>query len=95
MLEFITLAFAQLFHVFNMSSIHSKLLVNEITKNKFVWIAFLICTGLMAVVYAIPQMRLVLGLTILPAKVWFVSILAALIPLVLAQGYKIIVARRK
>lgn len=92
---FITLAFAQLFHVFNMSSVHSKLFVNEITKNKFIWIALLICTGLMAVVYSIPQMRLVLGLTILPVKVWLVSILAALIPLVLAQGYKIIVARRK
>ena len=52
---FITLAFAQLFHVFNMSSAHSGLLVNEVTTNKFVWLAILICTGLMLLVYEVPQ----------------------------------------
>ncbi len=87
---FITLAFAQLIHVFNMSSAQSHLLVNEITKNKYVWIALLICTLLMVLVYAIPQMRLALGLIILPAKVWLVAILAAFIPLLLVQGYKMI-----
>ncbi len=92
---FITLVFAQLFHVFNMSSEHSKLIVNEITKNKFVWIALLICTILMVLVYAIPQMRLVLGLEVLSVKVWLVSILAGLIPLVLVQGYKIVAERKR
>lgn len=85
---FIALVFAQLFHVFNMSSAQSKLLVNEITKNKFVWIALLICTMLVVLVYALPQMRLVLGLTILSTELWLVSILAGLIPLVLVQIYK-------
>ena len=87
---FITLAFAQLFHVFNMSSAKSNFLVNEITKNKFVWIALLICTILLGLVYAFPQMRLVLDLEMLSAKVWAVSILAGMIPLVLVQGYKAI-----
>lgn len=35
-IAFITLTFAQLFHVFNMSSLHSRLIINEITTNKFV-----------------------------------------------------------
>ncbi|KOY84558.1 ATPase [bacterium 336/3] len=87
---FITLAFAQLFHVFNMSSAHTSFFVNDITKNKFVWIALLMCTTFMVLVYAIPQMRLVLGLEVLSARVWLVSILAGLIPLVLVQVYKII-----
>lgn len=87
---FITLAFAQLFHVFNMSSKHSNFLVNDITKNKFVWIALLICISLLALVYIIPQMRSVLGLDRLPFEVWLVSILAGLIPLVFVQVYKII-----
>ncbi len=87
---FITLAFAQLFHVFNMSSMRSKLFVNEITKNKFVWFAILICTGLMILVYTIPQARLVLGLVELPIKVWGVALLASLTPLVLVQIYKAI-----
>ena len=92
---FITLTFAQLFHVFNMSSPDSNFLVNDITKNKFVWIALSICTILLVLVYAIPQMRLVLGLEVLSAEVWLVSILAGLIPLVLVQGYKIIAERKR
>jgi len=92
---FITLAFAQLFHVFNMSSPHSRLLVNDITKNKFVWLALLICIGLMAFVFVLPQMRLVLNLAVLPGKVWIVSILVSLLPLILVQGYKIIWEKEK
>ena len=87
---FITLAFAQLFHVFNMSSAHSKLFVNEITKNKFVWIALLICIAFMVLVYVLPQTRLVLALEVLPDRVWIVSLMASLIPLVLVQGYKVV-----
>jgi P-type Ca2+ transporter type 2C len=92
---FVTLAFAQLFHVFNMSSPHSKLWVNEITTNIFVWLALIICTLLMLLVFALPQMRLVLGLEVLSAEVWLVSILASLIPLVLVQGYKVIGKRKR
>jgi Ca2+-transporting ATPase len=87
---FLTLASAQLFHVFNMASFHSKLFFNEVTKNKFVWLAIGICTGLMVLVYQLPQARLVLGLVELPFDVWLVSIIASLLPLVLVQGYKII-----
>ena len=85
---FITLAFAQLFHVFNMSSAHSNFLVNDITKNKFVWLALSICIVLLVLVYASPQMRLVLGLEVLSAQVWALSILAGSIPLLLIQGFK-------
>ena len=92
-IAFITLAFAQLFHVLNMSSPHSKLLVNEVTTNKFVWLAILICTGLMLLVYAVPQIHLVLGLVVLPGNVWLVAVLAALLPLLLVQLYKIIWGR--
>lgn len=86
---FLTLAFAQIFHVFNMSSKRSHMLVNEITKNKFVWIAVIICISLLLLVYALPQMRLVLGLERLSVDLWLVSILFGLIPLVLVQLYKI------
>lgn len=91
---FVTLAFAQLLHVFNMSSLSSKLVINDITQNKFVWLAVLICTGVMVLVYLSPQMRGVLGLVELPTQVWLVSIVASLIPLVVVQLYKIIFGRR-
>jgi Ca2+-transporting ATPase len=35
-IAFITFTFAQLMYVFNMSSLHSRLIINEITTNKFV-----------------------------------------------------------
>lgn len=91
---FLTLAFAQIFHVFNMSSKNSHLLINEITKNKFVWLAVIICISLLLLVYAIPQMRLVLGLERLSVELWLVSVLFGLIPLVLVQLYKIIEQRK-
>ncbi len=85
---FITLALAQLFHVFNMSSVGSKWIVNDVTKNKFVWFALLICTGVLFLVYVVPQMRLVLGLTNLPLNVWLVCIVSSLLPLLIIQIYK-------
>ena len=94
-IAFVTLAFAQLFHVFNMASAHSKLLMNEITKNKFIWLAIMICAGLMIMVFAVPQMRLVLGLNKLGRDMWMVAIVASLIPLLLVQLYKIIFSRRE
>ncbi|MEX1014080.1 MAG: cation transporting ATPase C-terminal domain-containing protein, partial [Candidatus Paceibacterota bacterium] len=66
----------------------------EITKNKYVWAAILTCTILIVLVYVVPQMRLVLGLAILPSEVWVVSIVSALIPLVLIQLYKFIRGRK-
>ena len=85
---FISLAFAQLFHVFNMSSPKSKFLVNEITTNRFVWYATLICSALIAVVYAVPQLRSVLGLVVLPLNVWVVAVGASFIPLMVIQIFK-------
>ena len=90
---FITLAFSQLFHVFNMSSVGSHLFINDVTKNKFVWLAILICTGLMVLVFALPEMRLVLGLAELPVNMWVVCIVASLLPLLIIQIYKRIFER--
>ena len=93
-IAFVTLAFAQLFHVFNMASSQSKLLMNEITKNKFIWLAIIICAGLIILVYTVPQMRMVLGLISLSANVWFMCIAASLIPLLFVQLFKIFFGRK-
>jgi len=86
-MAFITLTFAQLFHVFNMSSLHSKLIVNEITTNKFVWFALLLCVGLLALVFIVPELRLVLKLNVLPPQLWIVAIIAGVLPLIGIQTY--------
>jgi P-type Ca2+ transporter type 2C len=92
---FLTLAFAQLFHLFNMASAQSKLLVNEITKNKFVWFAIFICVAQMILVFAVPQLRRVLGLNLLSRDLWMVAIVASVLPLVLVQLYKIIFGKNE
>ena len=93
-IAFITLASAQLFHVFNMSAVDSRIIINDVTKNKFVWLALFLCFGILALVFFQPQMRLVLNLKILPLSVWMVCIIAGTVPLILVQLFKII-SRKK
>jgi Ca2+-transporting ATPase len=87
-IAFITLTFAQLFHVFNMSSIGSGFLDNEITRNKWIWIAILICSSLVVMVFAVPALRLVLGLSVLSIKLWVSAMTISLLPLVVFQAFK-------
>ncbi|TDB62345.1 cation-translocating P-type ATPase [Arundinibacter roseus] len=85
---FLTLVFAQLFHVFNMASADSGIVNNEVTRNRFVWLAIVICTGIMALVFAVPSLRTVLGLYILPVRLWVIALVASALPLVVVQTYK-------
>jgi Ca2+-transporting ATPase len=91
---FVTLAFAQLFHVFNMSSPKSKIWKNEVTRNHFVWYAVILCTALIVMVFVVPYFRVPLGLVLLDINIWFVVILASLIPLVVVQLLKVIRNRK-
>ncbi|PZR35426.1 MAG: ATPase [Azospira oryzae] len=93
-IAFITLTFTQLFHVFNMSSLRSAFFLNEVTKNKFIWLALVLCVGLLLFVFSIPQMRMVLKLDILPLIIWLIAIVAAVIPFVLVQIYRSIWVRK-
>lgn len=87
---FLTLAFSQLFHVFNMASRHSATVVNEVTRNKFVWMALVLCLVLILAVYAFAQSRAALGLAMLPFSIWLIALLASLVPLVSIQLFKIV-----
>lgn len=89
-IAFITLTFAQLFHVFNMASEGSGVLNNEVTRNKWVWLAVIICGALMVVVFTFPGLRLVLGLSVLSFKVWITAITASLLPFIIFRGRKAI-----
>jgi Ca2+-transporting ATPase len=60
--SFLTLAFAQLVHVLNMRDPGSGLVLNEVTRNPFIWGALLLCTGLLFAVVYLPGPAGVLGL---------------------------------
>lgn len=93
-IAFVTLAFAQLFHVFNMSSPKSKMWMNEVTRNHFVWYALVLCTALIVMVFVVPYFRVPLGLVLLDIKIWIVVVMSSLIPLIVFQIIKWIQNRK-
>jgi Ca2+-transporting ATPase len=83
---FLTLAFAQLWHVFNMRNPHSGVLRNEVTRNPFVWGALTLCAALLVVpVYVAPMAR-VLHLVTPDLTMWAIVLTMSLAPLLLVQA---------
>jgi Ca2+-transporting ATPase len=81
-IAFLTLALAQLWHVFNMRAFGSPLLRNDVTTNPFVWGALLLCIVLLAVsVYVTPIAR-VLQLTPPGSDGWALAVGMSLLPVI-------------
>ncbi len=93
-ISFLTLAFAQLWHVFNMRGSSSAFFVNEITANPVVWGALALCTALLLGALHIPLSAEVLELTPPDETGWIVILAMSLIPLILGQLAKLAMARR-
>ncbi|WP_338466113.1 cation-transporting P-type ATPase [Novosphingobium sp. ZN18A2] len=83
---FLTLAFSQLAHVFNMRNAASGLLGNEITRNRWVWGALALCTALLAIPPYLPGLAGILGLARPDASMWAVIVAASCAPVVLIQA---------
>ncbi|MFC2967372.1 cation-translocating P-type ATPase [Acidimangrovimonas pyrenivorans] len=83
---FLTLAFAQLWHVLNMRRPTAGLLVNEITRNPWIWGALALCAVLLALPVEVPVLRAALGLVVPTPAMWGVVIGCSLLPLVLVQS---------
>ncbi|MDH3267034.1 MAG: HAD-IC family P-type ATPase, partial [Gammaproteobacteria bacterium] len=82
--SFCTLAFAQLWHVFNMRNNVKCIIDNEISRNLWVWIALAVCTALILAAVYVPLLGDVLRLAD-PGKVgWIVIGFASLVPLISA-----------
>jgi len=80
---FLVLALAQLLHVFNMRAHASPVLVNEVTRNPWVWVAILLCLAIIAAALAIPALRELLGLGLPSPPLWALICLASLLPVAL------------
>jgi P-type Ca2+ transporter type 2C len=90
---FLTLAFAQLWHAFNMRSRHAAVFVNEVTRNRWLWAALALCTILLAVPpYLAPAADLLL-LAPPAASMWAVVLACSLAPLVFVQTIGAFAAR--
>ncbi|MCF7890747.1 cation-translocating P-type ATPase [Candidatus Bipolaricaulota bacterium] len=86
--SFLTLAFAQLWHVFNMREPNSKLLLNHITRNPFIWSALGLCTALLLLVVYVPFFSEILKVYPPGLSGWVVIIAFSIAPVGVGQGYR-------
>jgi Ca2+-transporting ATPase len=91
--SFMTLAFARLWHIFNMRSQGTSVLHNEVVRNPYVWGAFLICTGLLLGAVYIPGLSDALGTTGIALSDWGLVFSFSLIPVVVGQICKTAIAQ--
>ncbi len=75
---FLTLSFAQLWHVFNMGR-------SEVVRNPWVWGAVLVCSGLLLLAVYLPPLAAVLHLTPPGAAGWGLVMAGSLAPLVVGK----------
>ena len=87
-MSFLTLAFAQLWHVFNMRSKASSIFNNTIIFNPYVWGALFLCIILIMGAVYIPTVAMVLKVVPPSATSWFIIIGMSLLPLIIGQIIK-------
>ncbi len=92
---FLTLAFAQLWHVFNMRHPRSGRLRNEVTRNPWLWGALALCTVLVAAPPYVAPLAHVLHLAPPSAAMWVTILGMSLAPLIVTQAVVAVLARRR
>jgi Ca2+-transporting ATPase len=84
-MSFLTLAFAQLWHVFNMRELTSGIVRNEVTENAYVWGALGLSALLVVGTVYLPGVSLALGTAPIGLESWLVVLGTSLLPLVAGQ----------
>lgn len=85
---FLTFGFARLWHVFNMRNPASPLLLNEISRNPYVWLALFIGVALLLGAAYLPLLAQVLTVVAPDWRGWLLSLGFSLLPLVWVQVMK-------
>lgn len=85
---FFSLAFAQLWHVFDMREANEPIFKNQITQNKYVWWAVILCIVAIIASYFIPQTNSVLSYQELDLKIWVLIGITSLLPILTIQTLK-------
>lgn len=86
--SFLTLAFAQLWHVFDMRDHDSNLLRNEITQNPYMWGALLLCAGLLLLAVYLPGLSTILKTVDPGPQGWTLVLSISILPAVVGQVLK-------
>jgi len=85
--SFLTLAAAQLWHVFNMRDRGSGLLHNDVVRNPWVWGSVALCCGLLLAAVYLPGLSDVLRTEDPGPRGWALALIMSLVPLVGGQAY--------
>jgi Ca2+-transporting ATPase len=94
-ISFLTLAFAQLWNIFNMRAADSNVVRNEVTENPNVWAALGFCIVLLIAAVYVPGLSTVLGLKPPHPHGWTMILAASLLTLVVGQAVKTLSAAGK
>ena len=89
-MAFVTLAFAELIHVFNVRNPKKSIFKTHPFKNKMLLLALGVSSLLMIVILAIPQLRAVFSIPVLPAQDTFEMILLILSPILIVEIMKLL-----
>jgi Ca2+-transporting ATPase len=84
-LSFLTSAFAQLWHVFNMRDHNAGIIRNEVTRNPYVWGALVLCVILLGLAIYVPFLADLLGVVDPGLTGWLLVLGLSLVPLVFGQ----------
>ena len=84
-IAFLTLAFAQLWHVFSMRDRTSGWALNEISRNRWIWGALVLCSVLLLAAVFVHPLARVLTLVDPSAGGWALALGASLLPFALGQ----------
>ena len=87
--SFLTLAFAQLWHIFNMRARNTSLLKNDVTSNPYVWGALGLCAALLILSVYLPPMAAILKLVNPGASGWLIVLTASSFTCVIGQLLKL------
>jgi len=87
-ITFFSLALSQLWHVLNLSSRKISFFANEITRNKFIWSALLLCIVIIAVFYFASPLNNYIGVQMLSINIWLIIVATSTAPVVLIQLFK-------
>lgn len=87
-IAFLTLAFSQLWHVFNMRSRKASFINNQVTGNPYVWAALVFCIFLIIFAMMWQPLANVLHISSLDVMGWMVVLIASFLPLVISQFIK-------
>lgn len=89
-IAFFSLAFAQLWHVFNMRESSEHIFKNQVTTNKYIWFALLFCIAALFAAYFIPTLNEVLSFQELATREWVLIGITSFMPLISIQMYKFV-----